>query len=326
MSADVVVCTWASGRDGADSVAPELLTLGRGAAAQLGGALRWVVLGETTAPAAQIAVQFGASSVDRVRSDQISRFQADVYVEALAQYCTARAPRLFLLPQTFDARLVAPRLAARIGGGVVMNGLDVVVESGEVSVTASAYGGDTRAVYTFAGEGTNIVAVMPGAVEAEPVGSPTGLVDETEVPVDLSSVEERIRIVEPARADGPRLEDAAVIVAGGRGLGSAGNFRLFEELAAAVGGMAAASRPIVDDGWAESSRQVGLTGKIVRPALYIAVGVSGASQHMAGCSAAKTIVAINRDADAAIFRHARYGVVGDCLEFVPELIRAVRDG
>jgi electron transfer flavoprotein alpha subunit len=139
-------------------------------------------------------------------------------------------------------------------------------------------------------------------------------------------VEERIRVIEPAHTEGPRLEDATVIVAGGRGLGTAANFRLVEELAEAVGGMAAASRPIVDDGWVDPSRQVGLTGKIVRPVLYIAVGVSGASQHMAGCSAAKTIVAINRDADAAIFRHAKYGVVGDCVEFVPELIRALRGG
>jgi electron transfer flavoprotein alpha subunit len=292
----------------------------------VGGTLRWLVLGETTVPVAQIAAQFGASGVDRVQSDRITGFQADIYVEAVAQYCTARHPRLLLVPQTFDARLLAPRLAARTGGGVVMNGLDVVVDGGAVRVTASAYGGDTHAVYTFAGANTDVVAVMPGAVESEAAPSPGGAVEETDFLVALGGVEERIRVVEPARSEGPRLEDAAIIVAGGRGLGSVANFRLIEELAEAVGGMAAASRPIVDDGWAESSRQVGLTGKIVRPTLYIAIGVSGASQHMAGCSAAKTIVAINRDADAAIFRHARFGVVGDCLEIVPELIRAVRKG
>ena len=135
----------------------------------------------------------------------------------------------------------------------------------------------------------------------------------------------KIRVVEPARAEGPRLEDAQTIVAGGRGLGSAQNFRLVEELAEALGGLAAASRPIVDDGWADSSRQVGLTGKITRPSLYIAAGISGASQHMAGCSASKTIVAINSDPDASIFRYARYGIVGDCLELLPELTRAVQE-
>ena len=119
-------------------------------------------------------------------------------------------------------------------------------------------------------------------------------------------------------------EDSEVIIAGGRGLGSPENVKLLQELADVLGGMVGASRPIVDDGWIDASRQVGLTGKITRPNLYIAAGISGASQHMAGCAAAKTIVAINRDSDAAIFRYARYGIVDDCLEILPELIRAVK--
>ena len=166
---------------------------------------------------------------------------------------------------------------------------------------------------------------MPNAVAAQPAETPSSP-QTSEFAVDLSSITERIRIVRPARTEGARLEDAQVIVAGGRGLGSSGNFKLIEELAEAVGGMPAASRPLVDDGWTDASRQVGLTGRITRPALYMALGVSGASQHMAGCSAAKTIVAVNRDPDAAIFRYAKYGIVGDCLEIIPELIRAAREG
>ena len=127
-----------------------------------------------------------------------------------------------------------------------------------------------------------------------------------------------------ARAEGPRLEEADIIVSGGRGLGSPENYKLIEQLAEALGGLAGASRPIVDEGWVDSSRQVGLTGQDHPPALYLAAGISGASQHMAGCSAAKTIVAINRDPDASIFRYCRYGLVGDCLEILPELIRAAK--
>jgi len=324
MPADVVVCTWATDREGAEANAPELLTLGRRAAAQLRGTLRWLVVGRTADGIAGMAAAHSAAAIDWIHCERLARFQPDLYVAALAQYCAQRRPRLLLLPQTFDARLLAPRLAARVGASVVMNGLDVGVDEGRIEVTASAYGGDTRAVYALGGDAPAIVAIMPGAIETETVDAGGVKVEEREIAVDLSGVDERIRVVEAAQTEGARLEDADIVVAGGRGLGSAANFHLIEELAAAVGGMAAASRPIVDDGWTDPSRQVGLTGKSVRPSLYIAVGVSGASQHMAGCSGAKTIVAINRDPDAAIFRHARYGIVGDCLEIVPELIRALR--
>uniref|UniRef100_A0ABX1PMQ7 Electron transfer flavoprotein alpha subunit C-terminal domain-containing protein n=2 Tax=Aromatoleum anaerobium TaxID=182180 RepID=A0ABX1PMQ7_9RHOO len=139
-----------------------------------------------------------------------------------------------------------------------------------------------------------------------------------------AAVAERFAVLSSPQLSESRLEDAEIIVSGGRGLGSKQNFELVKEVASALGGMWGGSRAIVDDGWIESSHQVGLTGKITRPALYVAVGISGASQHMAGCSAAKTIIAINKDPDASIFRYARYGVVGDCLEILPELIKAAR--
>jgi len=206
-----------------------------------------------------------------------------------------------------------------------MNGVDLTLDSdGGLEATASAYGGDTRVVYQLAGAPSYVVALAANALLPEPAdGGPTDPECRSISP-KLSGIEERIRVIERARTEGPRLEDADIIVSGGRGLGGPENYKLIEQLAEALGGLAGASRPIVDEGWADSSRQVGLTGKITRPALYLAAGISGASQHMAGCSAAKTIVAINRDEDAAIFRYARYGLVGDCLEILPELIRAAR--
>jgi len=206
---------------------------------------------------------------------------------------------------------------------VLTNAVAVELAGGALRVTASAYGGDLRSVYELDGPGPHLLTVMPSALRAEPAAAASAPAVAS-VPVRLDGVAERIRIVERAKSQGPRLEDARVIVAGGRGLGAPEHYGLVEQLAEALGGMAAASRPLVDEGWVDASRQVGLTGRITRPALYVACGISGASQHMAGCAAAKTLVAINRDPDAAIFRHARYGLVGDCLELLPELIRAVR--
>ena len=322
---NVVVCSWGDGPQPLPSLADEVLTLGRSLSAHTGGELVWLVLGEVPPAAAEAAGKFGVVRIDRVWNAKLAGFTADVYVEALAQYCATTGPELVLFGQTFDVRLVAPRLAGRLGATVVMNGAGLDVgEDGRLRVTASAYGGDTRVAYALAGPPPYVVAIGANAVKAEPTAEARPAPPVRDVPVALDAVEERIRVVERSRTQGPRLDDAQIIVAGGRGLGAAENFRLIEELAAALGGMAGASRPIVDDGWADSSRQIGLTGRIARPALYIGAGISGASQHMVGCSAAKTIVAINRDPDAAIFRHARYGIVGDCLEILPALIRAAK--
>jgi electron transfer flavoprotein alpha subunit len=290
----------------------------------LGGELRWLVVGPVPPDGAEIAQRQGVAALEHIEDPKLGNGQVDAVVEALTQYFKARPPRLVLFSQNFDIRLVAPRLAGRLGSGVVMNGVDIEANGdGPLRVTATAYGGDTLDVYALAGAEPCIVSLLANAVLPESVagGASPSVRD---IAVDLSSVEERIRVVEAARSEGPRLEDAEIIVSGGRGLASPENYKLVEQLAEALGGMAGASRPLVDEGWVDSSRQVGLTGKITRPGLYIAAGISGASQHMAGCGAAKSIAAINTDPDAAIFRYARYGIVGDCLAVLPELIRAVK--
>jgi electron transfer flavoprotein alpha subunit len=324
MATPVVVCTWGAGPDGLPSGIDELLTLGRTVSAALNGPLHWLTLGAAPARAGAVAAQFGAAGVDRVADGKLESFSADAYVAALAQYCVQVTPRVVLFSQTFEARLVVPRLAGRLGAAVVMNATDLAVGGDTVRVTAAAYGGDTRVVYELRGAGPCLASVMPNAVAPAPLDRPAADLPVRDVAVDLSTVTERVRVVSRAQTTGPRLEDAQIIVAGGRGLGSKEKYQLVEDLARALGGMAGASRPIVDDGWTEASRQVGLTGKITRPALYVAAGISGASQHMAGCAASKNLVAINRDPDAPIFRYARYGLVGDCLEILPELIRAAK--
>jgi electron transfer flavoprotein alpha subunit len=326
-SAAVAVCTWHGVRGEVPEETEAALTLGRRVSRALGGDLHWLRVGPAPEADAGIAARHAVAVVERIRDGKLEGGGQDAFVEALAQYCAGSAPKLLLFNQTFDTRPVAARLAGRLGSAVVMNGLDVEADGeGRLRVTASAYGGDTRVVYDVAGGNGCVVALMANAIRPEPAPAGAAKPAERDVDVDLAGVAERIRVVEAARTEGPRLEDAEIIVAGGRGLGSPENYKLVEQLAQALGGMAGASRPIVDEGWVDSSQQVGLTGKITRPGLYLAVGISGASQHMAGCAAAKTIAAINTDPDAAIFRYARYGIVGDCLEILPELIRAARRG
>lgn len=323
-SNEVVVVTWGKEGEAFAGEVADVLTLGRGAAAATGGDLNWLTLGPVSDEIKQIAGKYGAAGIDHIEDAKLVDFSADAIVAALAQYCEQRSPRIVLLAQGFDVRLIAPRLAARAGAGVVMNAAAVEVDAGgKLSVTASAYGGDTRAVYEIAADCACVVSLLANAVLPEAAAAAT-TPSVRDIAVDLTAIDERIRVLEKPKAEGPRLDAAEIIVSGGRGLGDAANYRLIEELAEALGGLPGASRPIVDDGWVDSSHQVGLTGTITRPGLYLAAGISGASQHMAGCSAAKTIVAINTDSDASIFRYARYGIVGDCLEILPELIRAAK--
>ena len=315
----VLLCSWGNAVEGGTE---EALTLARKASQAAGNALDWLVIGKMSEQAATIAGKYGVRNLDRVNHAKLESFGPDALVAALAQYCTEHKPATILFNQNAAVRLVAPRLAGRLGIPVLMNAFDITGSAGSLNVSASAYGGDTHVVYQLAGH-QNVISVATTAIVAEPAASAAG-VNARDVAVDLGSVDERFRVLSAAKTSGPRLEDANVIVSGGRGLGNGSNYQLIRDLAAALGGLPGASRAIVDEGWIDSSHQVGLTGKVTRPALYLAAGISGASQHMAGCSAAKAIVAINKDKDASIYRYARYGIVADCLEVLPELIKAAK--
>lgn len=318
----VVVCSWGST---VEHGTEEVLTAARAYAAAAGLPLHWAVAGLDRDTALPVATQYGVATLDLITHPRLSDPGPDVLVEALAQYCTRAQPTLVIINQTAPAaRLVAPRLAGRLGAAVVTNVFALQQEANELHVSATAYGGDLQAVYRLPSQ-VKVVCLVPTTLQAEPAAGASPPVCNP-VEVDLDAIEERFKITSAAKAEGPRLEDADVIVSGGRGLGKAENLSLVKDLASVLDGMWGGSRPIVDDGWVDSAHQVGLTGKITRPRLYVAVGISGASQHMAGCSAAKTIVAINKDPDAAIFKYARYGIVGDALEVMPELIKAARGG
>ncbi len=256
----VVVCTWGEERTGLAPGAAEVLTLGHKLSEALGCGLDWLTLGAVPAGTAEAAAAFGVANLQQIEDPKLEGVPADIAVAAIEQYFGQASPSVILFNQNAASRVIAPRVAGRLGGAVVMNAVDLGVEGGNLQVTATAYGGDTRAVYELAGGGTSIVAINANAVTAVSPGlgaSPAS----AKISVDLSAVVDRIKVVEAAKSEGPRLEDAEIIVAGGRGLGAVENYKLIRELADAMGGMAGASRPLVDEGWVDSSHQVGLTEK-----------------------------------------------------------------
>jgi electron transfer flavoprotein alpha subunit len=295
----------------------------RALADQAGEALLCAVLGHGVEAAATEAAERGADRVFVADAAHLERFSGDAVVAAAAAAVEAADPSTVVVARGPNALEFAPRLGARLGGGCVMGVTELRPDAeGGFAVVASVYGGSARAVYRLATT-PRVVSLSPGlagAPEREAGRSAEVVVLDVPAPA-----EERVTVDRPADATGPRLEEANVVVSGGRGLQRGDNFAMIRELAANLGGMPGASRAIVDEGWAPPEEQVGLTGKIVSPDLYVAAGISGASQHMMGCSTSRVLVGINKDRDAPIFRYARFGIAGDCLEILPELIRLTRD-
>ena len=289
-----------------------------------GGRVSVTLLGTGAGDAAATAFAAGADRA-YVSSDRgFDEFRSDYWIAAVEEAIDQASPDAIFVAQSTAGRDLGPRLAFRRDTAVAMDCLAVTDEGGRLKATRSCYGGSAQATYGFA---TSPGIVTIRAKSQDPLAVPRDPSGET---VELSApAEGRSQIVgrEPAVAEGLQLQDAPIIVSGGRGLGAPEGFELVEALADAIGRDKAAvgsSRAAVDLGWYPTTQQVGLTGKVVTPDLYVAIAISGASQHMAGCSGSKTIVAINRDPDANIFKSARFGIVGDYKEVLPALIEAVK--
>jgi len=304
----------------------EVLAAGRALAQQAGAALAVGLLGDALASAAQEALQAGGERVYTVEDALLADGQVELHLAALTALCRSVAPDIILLGRTALGRDLGPRLACRLGVGLLQDCLQVEIEatSGRLTATRPIYGGNVLArVQCMA---TPQMAALRPKAYAPLLPDPTPQGDVVAVPVRLEASLARITVVQQVRHEsaGVKLEEARIVVAGGRGLGGPAPFRELQELAGMLGAAMGASRAAVDAGWVPGSWQVGLTGKTITPDLYITVGISGASQHMAGCSGAKVIVAINKDAEANIFREARYGVVGDWQTVVPAFMEALR--
>jgi len=314
-------------RGGLSASTLELLGGGRQLADALGGRLALALLGHALGTNAGEALACGADEVYVADDPRLGSYQPGCYLQVLERVIGDLGPDVLLLGQTSMGRDLAPRLACRLRTGLSMDcvQLDVDPETGLVRMTRPVYGCKALAV-TVCRTKPQMATVRRGAMSAaRPDESRRGRVVPVSTDIDGALLRTRLveRVEEPQ--EGIPLEDARVIVSGGRGMGSADSFAVLEELARLLGGSVGASRPPCDAGWLPSTRQIGLTGKIVRPDLYIAVALSGSSQHMAGCSASRRIVAVNRDPDASIFSNAHYGVVGDFREILPPFIERIRE-
>ncbi|MCC8128685.1 MAG: electron transfer flavoprotein subunit alpha/FixB family protein [Clostridiales bacterium] len=310
----------------AKNVGYELLNPGRMMADKLGSQLVAVVLGKGVEAVAQQAIAYGADKVLLVEGDEYETYNTDAQTYAMVNLIQKYQPFIVLYGATNNGRDVGPRVACAAHTGLTADctGLDID-ENGLLASTRPAFGGNLMATISCPDHRPQMSTVRPGVFKKPEADSGrTGEIVREDIHIDPANV--RVKLLERVKevAEAVNLEEADVIVSGGRGLKSAENFALVRELADAMGGVVGASRAAVDAGWIPHAHQVGQTGKTVAPKIYVAVGISGAIQHLAGMSGSDTVIAINKDPDAPIFSVADYGIVGDLFEVVPALTAAIK--
>ncbi len=308
-------------------VTAELLGAGRKLAADLGGGLAAAVLGNGVDAAVLSCVALGADRVYVVNDPLLEHFQSDAYVAVVEKVVKEAQPQILLVGQTAVGRDLGPRLAFRLGVGIATDCISLSIDPAtkELVAVRPAYGGNAWA--NVVPQGTPQIASVRAKTQdaAQPDASRKGEVVAVAAGLSAEGVRTRFQAKILQTSEGVRLEDAPIVITGGRGIGGPEAFKELEELAEILGGAVGSSKAAVDQGWAPATRQVGLTGKLVSPDIYIAVGVSGAVQHMAGCSGAKTIIAINKDPEADIFKYARYGVVADWKQAFPAFKEKIKE-
>ena len=277
--------------------------------------------------ASGIAAELGAHGAARVHATgdlEGALLGVPVAAAMAAAIEGGAAPGLIMFGTTYDGRDVAGRLSAKLDKTVITNNVDVTVDGESIVVVEPVFGGSTNVSTRFAAGGPHIAMFRPKSFEAAETGGGPAEVVSAAVP-DLGSAA-GAKVIERhvEEREGPALDEAAVVVSGGRGLGEAEKYQMIEDLAKLLKAAPGASRAIVDAGWVPYSYQVGQTGKVVKPTVYVACGISGATQHMVGMKGSKNIIAINKDAEAPIFAIADLGVVGDVHKVLPKLIEALQ--
>jgi len=310
------------------SITTELLGCGRKLADDLKEDLSCLLASDAVGGASKEAIAFGADKVYVVEHPALKEYQADSYMQVAEKLVKEISPRTILVGQTSMGRDLAPRLAFRLGTSLTTDCLDLSIDPGTKLLvqTRPVYGGNAQAIFTseFMPQMATVRTKAMSPLERD--DSRKGEVIPTKVDIDTSKVRAKILETVKEEAVGIKLEDAPVIVSGGRGIGGPEPFQTtLKELADLLHGAVGASRPPADNGWVPEAVHIGLTGKIVAPDIYIAIAISGASQHTAGCTGSKHIIAINKDPEANIFREAELGVVGKYEEVVPALTNKLKE-
>ncbi len=310
------------------SVTIELLGLGRRLADELGETLSLLLMGNQMGNLGQEGIAYGADQVYVAEDPLLETYHSDAYTFIAAQLCKKILPSIMLFGHTDLGCDLAPRLNGRLGGGLSMDCLALSIDPNLKCLvsTRPVFGGNAHATMISRSARPQMATLRPKVVlPGERNESRQGKIIPIDEKIDPSRV--KMKVVERIKeeVEGVKLEDAEIIVAGGRGIGSAQNFEKIRELARVLGGAVGATRPPCDEGWVSPSLQIGQSGKVVSPKLYIAVALSGAMSHISGCLGSKVIVGINKDPEANIFNVARYGIVADYKEVLPALTSKLKE-
>jgi len=296
----------------------EALSAGRRIADSLGCDLTALVLGADIENQAQELKQYGADRILVAENPAFNEYMIDTFVHVAADIISQEEPAVVILGASSQGKDLAARLSARLNAPLAMDCVAIQIEDQSVIATRAMYGGRVMAEVVLDGQ-PQMVAVRPNAIDIANADG-AGSIEK----IDITAGQSRLQFVEKSLETGKQeLTEADTVVSGGRGMGGA-DFSLLEELAEVLNGAVGASRSAVDEGWRSASDQVGQTGKVVSPNLYIACGISGAIQHLAGMSSSKVIVAINKDSEAPIFSKADYGIEGDLFAIVPAIIQEIK--
>lgn len=293
---------------------------------KLGQPVTGVVVGSGIADCAAQLGAYGVGKVYAVDADFLENYSVDGYCAAVTAAVNACDPAVLILVATAMGKDLAPSLSARLDAPLASDVINVDAEAGKVQVTRPIFSGKAMMTLAFKEEDRALITLRPNVFMAEK-GDESKKADVETLDAGISADALKTKVLEVSSSSEEKVEltEANIVVSGGRGMKDPSNFHLIESLAAKLGAAVGASRAVVDAGWRPHEEQVGQTGKVVTPNLYIAVGISGAIQHLAGMSSSKWIVAINKDADAPIFKVANFGIVGDAMEVVPALIEALPD-